>query len=204
MLRKLQAIFLLLLALPSFGEENKACTVIQNEVETTLIKKLYEQGPEKVIGSICGYPEKSCEYQNKPIPFDTLEKSGIKLKEYGLQHIIEGNELNASTIEMREVDINNDGLTDIRLIQFAGTADCQRNYFLLRKSDGTYSYKEFYKLTSDETGGFCFGDTLITRQVGSFNYLVAYSRSTTLVYQLLPFSQLIEVCKFLPKTNKNR
>ena len=179
----------------AFGAEDPACRTIRLEVETSGPQSLAAGGPERQLGTLCGYENVPCAGLPHHISLDALEKRGVPLRSSETQHILK----ERAVIEVSEIDVNNDLLPDIRLTRIVGSARCQRNYFFIQGANDRHVYKrfgEFDPLTTE--GGFCYDASLIVRRVENVNYLVAIGQPTV-VFRGARDGALSQVCSFEPQ-----
>lgn len=150
----------------------EACEFIKslrNEPASPVLKKL---DAEKLLGRICDQASGNV-CGKDDLPISKLYQIGIPKDNETLKELIDS----GFDVWASKVDINNDGIDEIRIFSRVGTAKCTRSYFY-SQDNATGEFKEVqrgYEVLSEE-GRFCDGRLSFIRYQDKIYALEAYTK----------------------------
>jgi uncharacterized protein len=109
-------------------------------------ESLNKRNIEKKLGEVCVKGNKEeCEIPN--VSIDVLYKKGINKDDEQLNYLIKdlkdkllSNYPYDTVLRASLVDVDNDGIEEIRLWRYVGSAYCEHNYFWKKDTMGTYKF----------------------------------------------------------------
>jgi len=171
--------------------QNDECDFFRENKLKTQSEEFKRNIAGRDLGEICN-PKYKC-YGSPRITLEELQKMGLSPQEETLQVLLN----TEFTIWASLVDIDNDGIEELRLYQVVGTASCTRSYIFKKNKQGTYhavSGEGYEKLA--EEGRFCNGDLLSVKRNGKVYMLGVYQNSGIHSVWLGSDKELKEVCSF--------
>ena len=138
----------------------------QNNPKADALKKL---NVEHILGELC-LPQYQAACKPADISLSRLDEMGISTNEPTLKELLES----SGGIRISKVDIDNDGVDEIRLFETVGTAHCARSYFYKQDTYGRYHRMSgSYDVFASE-GRFCGGWLSFVRYKGKGYVLEVY------------------------------
>ena len=134
------------------------CDFLQRHGRRSEASKVKVLSAERKLGRICNPKyERAC--LKDDVPVSALYHAGITKDDEVLKELL--NE--TWTIWASAVDIDNDGVDEIRIFRMVGTAHCTQSYFFKRNTSGVFRHiSEGYDVFVEE-GRFCDGDLSFIR-----------------------------------------
>lgn len=149
--------------------------IVKNEGGQALSKKHNEQ----FLGTLCGYAtqqdEMKCwDWLRQPFDISRLGEMGLEIaKEAELREFIMGS---SYTNYLSAVDINNDGLLDLRFSSLRGTLSCEYNLYFFGTADKKYrsaAGSEIGDYLAGEDAAFCGTSGNVTLREGNVTYVLS-------------------------------
>jgi uncharacterized protein YecT (DUF1311 family) len=150
-----------------------------DECEFFLTNRLKSQSEEvkksivgRDLGKICN-PKYKC-YGSPRITLEELQKMGLSPQEETFMDLLNDKLVTRASL----VDIDSDGIEELRLFQIGGSLGCMRSYLFKKDKQGIYhalrgkGYEEL-----DEEGRFCNGDLLFIKHNGKVYMIEVYQGS---------------------------
>lgn len=167
---------------------------VKSSIEATW--SLYEESDEEELGQLCGYPGVPCRDFRRSLDISRLREMGVNLDETPLKYLLKDNNF---AVHATLVDVNNDGVLDLRLSQLVGSASCQRNYFFIGSRDKTFRFVQGADIDQSLGGGegaFCAGDGVFFARRGRITYSVVWEGRGGHVYRGTSNGKLAVQCTF--------
>lgn len=161
--------------------DKQACSQLNRLVQNDGVQSVRAKNSERILGELCGYSISSGEVGcNRAVkqPYDIahLRGTGIDESQFTSHSYI-------TTVST--VDINNDGIQDMRFNSVQGSASCDRSIYYF----GTPNNKKYIAadgsafaqaMNGDETR-FCYGDGFVFLRIGEVTYTVFLETGRTSV-----------------------
>lgn len=133
------------------------CDFIKSFKDSPQDSKLKNLEAEKKLGSICNQKyENVCEQGS--IKLSKLYEMGFPKDDEILSELLNSDFI----IWISQVDVDNDGIDEIRLFSTVGSARCTRSHFYKSDSSGQYHQLKGYEVLAEE-GRFCDGNLTFIR-----------------------------------------
>lgn len=160
---------------------------------------LNDESDEQQLGDLCDSSVKKCESSEPSFDIARFREMGLDVAQEPLSSLIKS----SYAVSASMVDVNNDGIPDLRLRQVAGTASCQGNNFFIGTKDKTYQAATG-QIFEDKLTELCGDDSVVFAQRGAVTYTVALGTPNSTVYLGRPDGTFIQHCIFgeLPWTKE--
>lgn len=108
------------------------CQAARAQLEALGGQDFAARAPERALGVLCGGAGPACEAASRAVSLEELTRAGAPLDAPAIQELLAA----GAAVTVSRVDIDNDGAQDVRLVQRAGDAQCERSVALLASTDG--------------------------------------------------------------------
>jgi hypothetical protein len=142
----------------SLSVAQDVCDFLQRHGRESKASEVKILGAERKLGRICS-PKYDQACLKDDIPVSKLYQAGIAKDDKVLKQLLG----DTWTLWASMVDIDNDGVDEIRIFRTVGTAHCTQSYFFKRGASGAFHHlSEGYGVFVEE-GRFCDGDLSFIR-----------------------------------------
>lgn len=130
----LTCVITILLILSSFSLAQEACDFFQTYRNNPNAPELNKLNTEHILGKICA-PRYAKICQPEDVSLSKLDEMGISKNDETLKELLEG----PWFVWISTVDVDNDGVDEIRFFSIVGTAHCVRSYFYKQDTTGRFN-----------------------------------------------------------------
>lgn len=152
---------------------------------------LDNESDEQQLGDLCDSSVRKCELPEPVFDIARFRAMGLDIKQEPLSSLLE----NGYAVSASMVDLNNDGIPDLRLRQVAGTAVCQSNDIFMGTKDQTYQAATWQKFL-EKLSGLCGDGGVVFAQRGAVTYTVVLGSPNSTVYRGNPDGSFTQHCTF--------
>jgi uncharacterized protein len=110
---------------------DSVCAAARSQMEAVGLADFVARSPEQALGIVCGSAGRACP-AGASLPIEQLSRLGLSPDAQPLQGML----AQESAVQASRVDIDNDGVADLRFAQRVGPAECERSYFFLGSAQG--------------------------------------------------------------------
>jgi uncharacterized protein len=168
------------------------CQAARAQLEALGGQDFAARGPEQKAGVLCGTPGRAC-VGPRSVGLDELTKAGASTDAPAFQAMLSSD----SPISVTRVDLDNDGVADVRLAQRSGSADCERSVVLLGAAGGNFQLemRNGYERLAEE-GRLCGRERLSLFRYHDVNYVAEVGEQRVNVLRGVPREGLHPLCGF--------
>jgi hypothetical protein len=169
------------------------CQAARAQLEALGGQDFAARGPERVLGVLCGGAGPACQASSRAVSLDELTRAGTSPDTPAIQELLSAD----APITVSRVDIDNDGVPDVRLVQRAGDAQCERSVALLASGDGKLRLETAngYEQLGDRSR-LCGRERLTFFRFRDANYAAALGEQRVYLLRGMPREGIQPVCGF--------
>jgi uncharacterized protein YecT (DUF1311 family) len=186
--------------------DKQVCSQLNRLVQNDGVQSLRERNSGRILGELCGYSTSSGEVKcNRAIkhPYDIahLRGTGVDESQFTSPFYI---------ITVSAVDINNDGIQDLRLSSVQGSASCDRSIYYFGSPNKKYITVDgsaFDKAMDGDGTRFCYGDGIVFLRIGEVTYTVFLEAARTSdgsVYRGAADGSFVKLCELSVEAESDR
>jgi uncharacterized protein len=169
------------------------CQAARAQLEALGGQDFAARAPERALGVLCGGAGPACQAASHAVSLDELTRAGMSSDAPAIQELLSA----GAPVSVSRVDIDNDGVQDVRLVQRAGEAQCERSVALLGSADGKLHLETAngYEQLGDQSR-LCGRERLTFFRYRDVNYAAALGEQRVYLLRGTPREGMQPVCGF--------
>lgn len=169
------------------------CQAARAQLEALGAQDFAARGPERALGALCGAAGAACQASSRAVSLDELTRVGVAPDAPAIQELLSA----GAPVIVSRVDMDNDGVEDVRLVQRTGDAQCERSVALLGSAEGKLRLETAngYEQLGEQTR-LCGRERLTFFRYRDVNYAAAVGEQRVLLMRGTPRDGLQPACGF--------